>query len=559
MSTSPRRFVQRRRHSAATAELLTGNALAPTANAMACATAAPMRTPVNEPGPAEKAMTHNARRSMSAASEQPVDHREQIAVVQARGEARILEPMPVRDQRHGAGSGRGLDRQHVVRFARHEPMLNVDAALRKLADLIEPVGETEQVPIAEAIGRIAAEAVRAPVDLPPFDASAMDGYAIRAGGLDHGRERSFRVIDESLAGKPARRALSSPGEAIRIFTGAVVPDGAEAVLLQEDATRCGARLTTTEPIRSGQHVRRRGHDVARGQALCRPGARLSHFHLAWFAACGIGNVTVARRIRVGVFSTGDELADPGAPLVHGQIYDSNRFALLSLLREKPVEAFDLGRLPDDRTTVANALQDAAPDLDVLVTSGGVSVGDADFVKDVVSEIGNVGFWKLALKPGKPLAVGNVGAALFFGLPGNPVSTIVTYLLFVAPAIDGLGGREPAPPITLPAIFEGRVRHTAGRREYLRGTMVARDDKLTVQCDRRPGVEPPRHLRRCELPDRGRRGARRRGNWRAGSGHPAAGRSRSPDARSDARVVSYRLGEHPLRATFEHRSPSRSLG
>ena len=358
-------------------------------------------------------------------------------------------------------------------------MLNVDLAFRKLGDLVRPVADTEDVPIANAVGRIAAKTVTTPIDLPPFNASAMDGYAVDASGLDHAREKRFRVIDESLAGHPAKRALTNPGEAIRVYTGAVMPPGASAVVLQEDVTRQDAVIATKVPIRLEQHVRRRGHDVRAGEVLCHPGTRLSPFHLAWFAACGIGVVTATRRIRVGVFSTGDELAGHGTSLKNGQIYDSNRFAILALLQQKPVVGLDLGCLPDDQTTIANALDEASHRVDILVTSGGVSVGEADFVKNAVQETGHIDFWKIALKPGRPLAVGNIGKTLFFGLPGNPVSTIVTYLLFVAPAIDRLGGGQLTAPLSLPAVVEGRASHTVGRREYMRGALQTRGGQLVV--------------------------------------------------------------------------------
>ena len=358
-------------------------------------------------------------------------------------------------------------------------MLNVDLAFRKLGDLVRPVVETERVVIDGAVGRIAAESVEAPLDLPPFDASAMDGYAVDATGMNHTNGKSFDVIGTSRAGRPTNVAISTPREAIRVFTGAVMPSGANAVVLQEDSVRRGDSISTSVAIHRDQHVRHRGHDVHRGSQLCCRGTRLSHFHLSWFAACGIEKVNVSRRIRVGVFSTGDELAERGTPLATGQIYDSNRFAITSLLREKPVETLDLGCLPDDPQVIAESLEEAACSTDLLLTSGGVSVGDADYVKTVVERIGRIDFWKLALKPGKPLAIGRIGDALFFGLPGNPVSAIVTYLLFVAPTIDRLGGREPTPPMTLTATVNGSVKHSPGRREYLRGTLRSRNGQLVV--------------------------------------------------------------------------------
>ena len=359
-----------------------------------------------------------------------------------------------------------------------QALLDVDTAIRRLQGLVRAVGECEEVELAEAGGRIVAETIPAPVDLPPFDASAMDGYAVDCAGAGLGGRRTWQVVDASLAGHPATKSVSA-GTAIRVFTGAVMPQGANAVVLQEDVTRDGDTVSSSEPIRPLQHIRRQGHDVRRGAPLCTAGTRLGTYHLSWLAACGIARIVVNRKVRVAVFSTGDELAEPGVPLRQGQIYDSNRFSISMLLREKAATVVDFGRLPDDRDEIRRALYEASAAADVVVTSGGVSVGEADFVKDVVAEIGHVDFWRIALKPGKPLAVGRIGEALFFGLPGNPVSTIVTYLLFVAPAVDAFGGAVPEPPLTLRArILEG-VRHAVGRREYMRGTVYTGEDGLVV--------------------------------------------------------------------------------
>ena len=365
--------------------------------------------------------------------------------------------------------------QHDRRSA---PLLNVDLAFRKLTEIVRPVADYEDVGLAHAVGRVTAADIAARIDLPPFDSSAMDGYAVDATGL-HGASRpQLVVIDQSTAGHPARRTLSA-GNTIRVFTGAVMPAGANAVALQEDVVREGDTVTLTTPVRIGQHVRRQGSDIGQGDTMCRAGKKLSAYDLSWLAACGIATVRVARRIRVAVFSTGDELASAGDVLKAGQIYDSNRFALKSLLREKAVQVIDLGCLPDDRTSIRTALLAASAQADLVVTSGGVSVGDADFVKDVVAEIGAIEFWKIALKPGKPLAVGSIGDALFFGLPGNPVSTIVTYLLFVAPAVDLLAGDEPMPPMALPATLLAPMQHAKGRREYVRGAAKVEGGRLVV--------------------------------------------------------------------------------
>ena len=350
-------------------------------------------------------------------------------------------------------------------------LLNVDVALRRLHDMVQTVDECEEVDLADAKGRIVREAIPAPVSLPPFDASAMDGYAVDSAGLDYAGRKTWRVVDQSLAGHPAARAASS-STAVRIFTGAVMPAGADAVVLQEDVTRDGETVRTTEPVRASQHVRRRGHDVHVGTLLCATGTKLSIYDLSWLAACGVERVQVSRKVRVAVFSTGDELADRGTPLKKGQIYDSNRFSVSMLLGEKVATTIDLGALPDNAAAIRRTLREASEVADLIVTSGGVSVGDADYVKDVVSEIGTIDFWRIALKPGKPLAVGRVGDTLFFGLPGNPVSTIVTYLLFVAPAVDLLAGASPQPPLTLRARIAESVRHVPGRREYMRGTARA---------------------------------------------------------------------------------------
>ena len=358
-------------------------------------------------------------------------------------------------------------------------MLNVDLAFRKLAALATPVAEIEDVVLADAVGRVSAADVPAPIDLPPFDSSAMDGFAVNAEGLDFDGQKRFEVIDRSLAGRPASKTIKGSTTAIRVFTGAVMPRGSDAVVVQEEVAVDGGIAHTEVRIRTEQNVRRRGQDVRRGDLVCRSGTHLTAYRLTWLAACGIESVPVKRRVRVAVFSTGDELADAGTPLAEGQIYDSNRFALLTLLREKAVDTMDMGRLPDRSGRIRDALERAAARADILVTSGGVSVGTADYVKSVVEDMGNLDFWRVALKPGKPLAVGRIGDALFFGLPGNPVSTIVTYLLFVAPAIDLLGGLDFAPPMMLPAVLDGDIKHSRGRREYVRGILRTKDGELRV--------------------------------------------------------------------------------
>ena len=355
-------------------------------------------------------------------------------------------------------------------------MLNVDDALRKLGDLTSPVLDTEVIPLTESKGRVVASAIDAPMDLPPFDASAMDGYALHVNDLN--QDRALAVVGESRAGHVYQDPLA-PGTAIRIFTGAPIPRGTSAVVIQEDVERNGDQISFRASLEIGENIRSRGHDIAKTQLLAKAGDRLDAYKISWLAACGVTNVTAVRRIRVALFSTGDELIDPGTPLGPGQIYDANRTALRELVSERPVEVLDLGALPDDPQAINRALETAAEAADVVVTSGGVSVGDADYVRDVVAQAGSLDFWKIALKPGKPLAVGRVGKALFFGLPGNPVSTIITYLLFVAPTIDRLCGMPDSTPYRLPAILQETIEHHQGRREYVRGIFGMNDDRVTV--------------------------------------------------------------------------------
>ena len=357
-------------------------------------------------------------------------------------------------------------------------LLDVDVAVRKLRDIAQPIRGGEEASLEDAAGRVLAADVVAPIDLPPFDSCAMDGYAVDAAGMDGAAAKRFAVIDRSAAGHPAQRAVG-PGFAVRVFTGAVMPAGANAVVLQEDVDAADGVAKTAAPIRAGQHVRPRGHDVRKGQIIARAGEKLTAYALAGVAACGIATVRVTRRVRVAVLATGDELADAGEELPPGGIYDSNRFALKSLLREKRARTLDLGGVADDPRAIRKALGEASRQADVVIASGGVSVGEADFVKDAAAQLGRLDFWKVAIKPGKPLAVGRIGEALFFGLPGNPVSAIVTYLLFVSPALDLLAGERPALPLGLPAKLATPIRHAKGRREYLRGTARVERGELVV--------------------------------------------------------------------------------
>lgn len=353
-------------------------------------------------------------------------------------------------------------------------MLSVEEAIEKLNNLLKRVDQTETVAIEDALGRVLAEDVRSRIDVPPFDSSAMDGYAVIAGDLP---QRS--VIGESRAGNPSDRVVSS-GQAIRILTGAAVPEGADAVVLQEDVERVGEKIVARVRASSGENIRVAGDDVAAGAVLARKGDRVDPILGSWFLACGVTAIRVYRQVRVGVFSTGDELQDAYYPLDPGQIYDSNRFALISLATEPSVSVLNLGRLPDDRLYIEEALRAGSRYCDLLITTGGVSVGDTDHVRPAIENVGTLEFWKVALKPGKPLAVARIENSLLFGLPGNPISAIVTFMLFVAPTIRALSGTRQRSPLRLRASLISPVRHTRGRREYQRGMFqVADHGKISV--------------------------------------------------------------------------------
>ncbi len=341
--------------------------------------------------------------------------------------------------------------------------LDLDAAQQRILARIPSPRAVERVPVDQALGRVAAEDCHARTDLPPFNASAMDGYAFRwRSGL-----KQLRVVGASLAGHPFADPIAN-GEAVRITTGAALPDDCDTVAIQEDCSLSGAALTLNPAPAPGSNVRQRGNDLRKGSSVAARGRRLNAFDIGTLAAAGIDAATVFTRPRIAVFSSGDELQRPGTALAHGHIYDSNRYAVAGLLNQLPVEVRNLGVVADDAGAIADALTTASADCPLILTSGGVSVGDADLVKSTLERLGELDFWRLNLKPGKPLAFGRIGEARLMGLPGNPVSTIVTYLLLAKPAVEALCGMAPQEPLTLRCQLTEAVRHKPGREEYLRG-------------------------------------------------------------------------------------------
>ncbi len=360
--------------------------------------------------------------------------------------------------------------------------LGLDEALTLLRSTVDTINAPpETIALNDAANRIVADTIIAPMNVPPFAASAMDGYAVCSSDPIFAAAVPFvlPVQGESRAGTPFD-AATRPDHAVRIFTGAVIPRRCDAVVIQEDVTRTDAGVVLQARPSAGACVRPAGHDVGAGAVIAQRGTRLSPFDLAWFSACGVQRIPVYPRIRLALFSTGDELRDAGQELRLGQIYDANRFVLTQLLRGMPVSVDDLGIVPDDPATIEATLRAAASQHDVVVTSGGVSVGDADYVRDVVSRLGRIEFWKIAIKPGKPLAYGRIGNCHFFGLPGNPVSTIVTFLMLVKPILAHLAGAQAEPTLMVSAELAVDVPHERGRVEYQRGVSTSNAGAIVVR-------------------------------------------------------------------------------
>jgi len=308
------------------------------------------------------------------------------------------------------------------------PLLSVETALAQIFDEIIPTTAQEIVSVTESFKRILAEEIISPINVPSYDNSAMDGYALLGKDLPEDGTVTLNIIGSSFAGTPFKGRVEA-GESVRIMTGAKIPDGADTVIMQEKATPDGdktVRFSSADNHRAGENVRFAGEDMRTGEAVLQSGKVLGAAELGMIASLGYGEIAVKKRIKIAFFSTGDELCSAGEELGDGQIYDSNRYTVFSMLSELGVELIDLGIIRDQRDLIEQAFLDAAAQADVVITSGGVSVGDADFVKETLDKLGNINFWRIAMKPGKPLAFGKINDAWFFGLPGNPVSAMVTF-------------------------------------------------------------------------------------------------------------------------------------
>jgi len=351
-------------------------------------------------------------------------------------------------------------------------LLSVEQGRRRMLDAITPIEACQQLHLSTAIDRVLAETVVSAIDVPPFANSAMDGYALRSADCTGANGSHLAVIGRCLAGA-AFDGEVGPGQCVRIMTGALLPAGADAVIMQEKVKRDADTIHFSARAAAGENVRYAGEDTHRGDAVLTAGTRLGAAEIGLLASVGVSEVKVRRPLRVAFFSTGDELTGLGTPLAPGQIYDSNRYILFALLSRAGLACHDLGVIADDRDAVSAAFRQAADMADLILTSGGVSVGEADYITETLQELGEVNFWRMAMKPGKPLAFGRVEQAYFFGLPGNPVSVMATFYQFVLPAIRKLSGENAREPLLIEVRAAEAFRKAPGRMEFQRG-ILSRD-------------------------------------------------------------------------------------
>jgi molybdopterin molybdotransferase len=365
-------------------------------------------------------------------------------------------------------------------FAFSGPLMPLEEMERLIAERIAPVAETETVAIAATGGRVLAADLVAPVNLPPFDNSAVDGYAVRYADVNANGETRLKIAGRLQAGQGASTKVGK-GDAIRIFTGAPMPAGADTVFMQEDVQAEGDAVTVPSGLKAGANRRLAGEDLRKGAVALAAGTVLDAPQIALAAALGLTELKVRRRLRVAIFSTGNEVVEPGSARSPAAIFDANRYLLAQLLGHRHALVTDLGILPDDQEKLMRAIGDAAARHDLIITSGGVSTGEADYVRNAVEKIGKLVFWRIGLKPGRPVAMAKLpgskpgeGAA-FVGLPGNPVAVFVTFVRVVRPLLLRLAGARPQPLLPLPVRVGFAYRKKTGRREYVRVSLKRRAD------------------------------------------------------------------------------------
>ncbi len=349
-----------------------------------------------------------------------------------------------------------------------EDMISLDQALERIEARVHPVHACERLPIRECLDRVNNEAVKSPHNVPPHANSAMDGFALAVSSLQPEGITELDEIGTAYAGTPFDGSVE-PGQCVRIMTGALIPEGTDAVVMQEQAeVDAGGKVRIDHDHRDGENIRQAGEDVSQGDIVIEAGVRLSPADLGVLASLGIGQLQVKRKPVVAFFSTGDELVSIGEPLEPGKIYDSNRYSLHGMLSRMAVDIIDLGVVRDEPEAMREVLEKAASQADLILSTGGVSVGEADYIKPALEEIGSTEFWKIAIKPGRPLTLGQIGASIFMGLPGNPVAVMVTFSQFVVPTIEVMSGASLKRPALFKATALDSLRKKPGRYEFQRG-------------------------------------------------------------------------------------------
>ena len=359
-------------------------------------------------------------------------------------------------------------------FAFGGPMMSVDEAVAIIAAKVTAVREVESVALTEADGRILAHDISAPLSLPPFTNSAVDGFAVASRDLPQGKEQRFPVAGRVQAGASAPAPLK-PGHAMRIFTGAPIPEGADTVFMQEDVRLEDGNVVVPAGLGRGANVRPAGEDIPLGHVALKAGRRLRPQDVALAAALGLMKIEARRRIRVAVFSTGNELVSPGEERAAAQLFDSNRFMLMAMLARLRCEVADFGILRDERASLASALKKVAGDHDLILTTGGVSTGEEDHLKAGVESAGSLVLWRMAIKPGRPVAMGIIGGTPLIGLPGNPVASFVTFVHVVRPTVLALSGAAQEPLVPMPVRAAFTYKKKIGRREYVRVSLRKTND------------------------------------------------------------------------------------
>ena len=357
--------------------------------------------------------------------------------------------------------------------------ITTDQALEQTFNAISPITENEIISIQEGLNRILGEDIKAQINVPSARNSAMDGYAINKNDIPVDKTNTLKIIGKSLAGKPYINSIKK-GECVRIMTGAVMPNGADTVVIQEHVSisESNTEIIIDNSTQPKANVRQAGEDISIGDIVLTKGKNLTPADIGLLASLGLSKISVVRKLKVAFFSTGDELRSINEKLNDGEIYDSNRYTLHAMLSRLNADIVDMGVVKDNKNLLVKAFDKANGKVDVLITSGGVSVGEADYIKDILQEHGNLNFWKVAIKPGRPLTFGNLGKTLFFGLPGNPVSVMVTFYQFVQPALKKLSGDNANLPLMMKVPCMSTLKKKPGRIEFQRG-IIEKDNNNNI--------------------------------------------------------------------------------